>query len=467
MAVRVVVLAAGQGSRMKSELPKVLHEVAGRPMLHWVLDAARAAEPTQIVVVVGHEAEQVKASLPDDVEWCLQAEQLGTGHAAQVALDHLGDVSGDTVLILSGDTPHLEGQTVSELVGVRQRTGSAAALLTAVIESPAGYGRIVRDGWDRVVGIVEHKDASNTELTIREINAGIYAFDGDLLAGALADLKNNNSQGEYYLTDVVGAFAGRDLSLNGLKADEEQVAGVNSQDHLARANRAMRRQIAIEWMQRGVWIQDPGSTYISATAQIARGARIYANVHLEGSCVIGERSQVGPDAFLLDATVGRDSRVWYSVVREARVGDNVEVGPYANVRPGTELRDSSKAGSFVEIKNTVVGEGSKVPHLSYIGDATIGTNANIGAGTITCNYDGVNKHATEIGDDAHVGSDTMLVAPVRVGHRAVTGAGSVISKDVADDALGVERSTQREIPGYSARVEARRAEKARRLADEE
>lgn len=466
MAVRVVVLAAGQGSRMKSELPKVLHEVAGRPMLHWVLDAARSADPSQMVVVVGHEAEQVRASLPDDVEWCLQAEQLGTGHAAQVALDHLGSVAGDTVLILSGDTPHLAGETVRELVGVRERTGSAAALLTSVIESPAGYGRVVRDGWDRVVGIVEHKDASMSELTIREINAGIYAFDGDLLPDALAALKNNNSQGEYYLTDVIGAFADQDLSLNGLKAEEDQVAGVNSQDHLARANRAMRRRIAIEWMQRGVWIQDPGSTYISATSDIAPGARIYANVHLEGSCTVGVGAQVGPDSFLIDSDVGDGARIWYSVLREAKVGEGVEVGPFASIRPGTVLQDNSKAGTFVELKNTIVGEGSKVPHLSYMGDATIGKNSNVGAGTITCNYDGVDKHETEIGDNVNIGSDTMLVAPVRLGDRSVTGAGSTITKDVADDALAVERSAQREIPGYSARVDARRAEKARRLADE-
>jgi len=456
MAVRVVVLAAGQGSRMKSDLPKVLSEVAGRPMLDWVLEAARSVEPVQMVVVVGHHAEQVKAALPEDVEWCLQAEQLGTGHAAQVALDHIGSVEGDTVLVLSGDTPHLEGATIIELIGVRERTGSAAALLTAFLEVPAGYGRVVRDGSNRVVGIVEHKDASTSELAIREINAGIYAFDGDLLPETLAALKNDNSQSEYYLTDIIGAFAEQDLLLNGLKADEEQVAGVNSQDHLVRANLIMRRRIAIEWMQCGVWIQDPGSTYISATSQIARGARIYANVHLEGECTIGADSQIGPDSFLVDSHVGAGSRVWYSVLREAVVGENVEVGPFASLRPGAVLGDHSKAGTFVEMKNAVVGEGSKVPHLSYMGDVTIGTDTNIGAGTITCNYDGVNKHATEIGDGANVGSDTMLVAPVRIGDRSMTGAGSVITKDVADDALAVERSTQREIPDYSARVDARR-----------
>ena len=459
MSVRVVVMAAGQGTRMKSELPKVLHEVAGRPLVHWVIEAARQVEPTQIVVVVGHGAEQVRAVLPDDVEWCLQAEQLGTGHAAQMALDHIGDCSDDTVLVLSGDTPLLVGDSLADLVDLARQNGSAAALMTSVVADPSGYGRVVRDDSGQVVGVVEHKDASPEQLAIPEINAGIYAFAGDRLASGLAGLSNQNSQGEYYLTDVIGSFAGAGLPMIGVVADFEETAGVNTHGHLAGANQVMRRRLAESWMEQGVWMQNPDTVYLTGDVQLAAGVRIYSGVHLEGETVVGPGAELGPDVFASDARIGAGAKVWYSVLRGAEVGEEAEVGPYVSLRPGTVMAARTKAGTFVEMKNTTLGEGSKVPHLSYMGDATIGTNSNIGAGTITCNYDGVDKHQTVIGDDVFIGSDTMLVAPLEIGDAAVTGAGSAITRDVPPGALAVERSTQKEIDGYAARMEERRRRK--------
>ncbi len=459
MAVRAVILAAGQGTRMKSDKAKVLHEVAGKPMVRWVIEAARAVDPVDITVVVGHRADDVIAALPDDVESCLQAEQLGTGHAVQTAVEQLGDITDDTILVLSGDTPLLTGDTLIELVTMARRTGAAAALLTSDVDDPDAYGRILRDGWDRVVGIVEHRDATPMQLTIHEINAGIYVFDGALLGDGLAHMGTDNAQGEYYLTDLIGYFAGRDLSLSGLKTEEEEVAGVNSQRELADTNVKMRTRLAVDWMERGVWIQDPSQVFLSADVEIGAGARLYQGVHLEAGTTVGKGATVGPDVFASGSSIGEGARVWYSVLRDAEVGAEAEVGPYVSLRPGTVMGPRTKAGTFVEMKNTTVAEGAKVPHLAYLGDADVGEQANVGAGTITCNYDGVDKHRTEIGARAFVGSDTMLVAPVRIGDDAVTGAGSTITRDVSDGALAVERSSQREIAGYAARLDERRRRK--------
>ena len=462
MAVKAVIMAAGQGTRMKSDLPKVLHGVAGQSMVRWVVQAAQAAGVNEVMVVVGHGADQVRADLPDGVSSCVQSEQLGTGHAVQVAVDALGDVTGDTVLVLSGDTPLLRSEALARLIEDLVTTGSAAALLTSIVEDPSGYGRVLRGADGNVTGIVEQKDASASELAVREINAGVYAFDGARLVTGLADLDNDNAQSEYYLTDVVTQFAGQGLTMVGVPTGIEEVAGVNSHVHLATANAVMRSRIAVGFMEAGAWIQDPASTYISGDTTIEPGARIYAGVHLENGCSIAAGATIGPDVFASDSTFGAGARVWYSVVRGTQVGPNVEVGPYASLRPGTVLEESSKVGTFAETKNTTLGEGAKLPHLSYMGDATIGARANIGAGTITCNYDGVHKHRTEIGDGAFVGCDTMLVAPVRIGDDAVTGAGSTISRDVPDRALGVERAQQKEIPGYADRVDKRRQAKEER-----
>ncbi len=459
MAVKAVIMAAGQGTRMKSDLPKVLHQVAGRSMVRWVVEAARSVGADQIMVVVGHGADLVVEDLPDDVQTCLQAEQLGTGHAVQIAVAALGDVADDTVLVLSGDTPLLKGESLIPLVEAFEEEQLAAALVSAVMDDPTGYGRVLRNEAGELVGIVEHKDATDSQLTVNEINAGIYAFKGGHLVDALNNLTNDNAQGEYYLTDVIESFARQGLAMAGIEADLDQIAGVNSQTHLADANEVMRRRIAVGWMESGVWIQDPAQVFISAEAVIEPGARIFAGVHLVGSCVVGSEAQIGPDVFADNSRFGSRSAVSYSVVRDSVVGEAVMVGPYASLRSGVVLESGSKAGTFVEMKNTTLGAGSTVAHLSYMGDASIGPDSNVGAGAITCNYDGVDKHRTEIGARVLIGSDTMLVAPITIGDDAMTGAGSTISRNVPPGALGVERSAQREIPGYADRVGKRRREK--------
>ncbi|NIA25750.1 MAG: UDP-N-acetylglucosamine diphosphorylase/glucosamine-1-phosphate N-acetyltransferase [Gammaproteobacteria bacterium] len=451
MAVKAVVLAAGAGTRMKSDLPKVLNTVAGRPMIAWVLDAIRPIEPEQIVVVVGQGGDLVRDAISDDVDVVIQEEQLGTGHATGVALSAISAGDADSILVTPGDTPLLVPETLAELIRTHRRTGSAVSVLTADIDAPAGYGRILRDGWDRVVGIVEHGDASPSQRGINEINGGVYVFNGSLLADALPRVEPNNVQGEYYLTDVIEILAEEGHPLHALKTNPVEIAGVNSHIQLAQAAGLMRRRINEYWMRRGVWMQDPDRVYLEADVQLEPGAILLPDTHLRGSTTVAAGARVGPNVTAEDSSIGPDAHVWYSVLRGAEVGEGVEVGPYASLRPETVLRKGSKVGTFVETKKTTVGEGSKVPHLSYIGDTEIGKGANIGAGTITCNYDGIDKHATVIGDRAFIGSDTMLVAPVTIGEDAVTGAGSTITKDVAPGALAVERSVQKEIPDYAAR----------------
>ncbi|MFH2071829.1 MAG: bifunctional UDP-N-acetylglucosamine diphosphorylase/glucosamine-1-phosphate N-acetyltransferase GlmU, partial [Actinomycetota bacterium] len=331
------------------------------------------------------------------------------------------------------------------------------ALLTAEVPDPTGYGRVIRDG-DRVEAVVEERDATDAQRAITEVAVSTYAFDGAALAAALAEIGNDNAQGEYYLTDAIECLARRGMVRAVAGADPDEVQGVNSLAQLAAVEAMMRRRILTGWMERGVWMQDPARTYVDASVSLEAGARLYADVHLEGGTSVAAGATVGPGVFAADSVIGPGARVWYSVLRSARVGKDAEVGPYASLRPGTVMETGSKIGTFVETKATTIGAGSKVPHLSYMGDATIGERSNIGAGTITCNYDGYEKHATVIGDRVRIGSDTMLVAPVEVGDDGWTAAGSVISKDVAPGALGVERSPQREVAGYAAR-RARRAKK--------
>jgi len=459
MSVRAIVLAAGQGTRMKSDVPKVLHEVAGRPLVSWVLDAVGELDPAEIVVVIGHEADLVREALPDGVTVVVQSEQLGTGHAVMVAVEAMGDVSDDTLVVLPGDMPLIRPGSLGSLLAAHG--DAAATLLTARLDDPTGYGRVVRDG-ERVVAIVEERDADERGRAISEVALSTYAFDGGRLTEALRRIGRGNSQGEYYLTDVVALLA--DAGVGAVTAaDPADVQGVNSHDQLAAAAAEMRRRINLELMQSGVWMQDPARVYVDAGCVVEAGARLYPGVHLEGSTRVAAGATVGPEVFAADSVIGEGSRVWYAVLRGAEVGSGVEVGPYASLRPGSMLHDRSKVGTFVETKQTIVGRGSKVPHLSYLGDATIGEDSNIGAGTITCNYDGYRKHATVIGDRVFIGSDTMLVAPIEVGDEAYTGAGSTVTKDVAPGSLAVERSPQREVPNYAAR---RAAREAGRRADE-
>lgn len=464
----VIVLAAGLGTRMKSGLVKVAHPVAGRPMLSWMLDAVAATHPQRTMVVLGHGADVVASFLPDTVEWCIQPEQRGTGHAVQVALGALGDLDGADVLIVPGDAPIMVGDVLEELVSVHTAGGSAVTLLASTVSDPFGYGRIIRDQDGSVVAVIEERDANDEVRSINEINAGMYVFDSTLLASHVASLKASNDQGELYLTDVVEEAVKAGQPVAAVSVPEESVLGVNSQQQLAEAALVIRDRIIRQMMGAGVRVIDPTRVYVDATVTVDPGVTIYPGVHLEGATTVGAGTVLGPDVYSHDSVIGADSHVWYSVLRGARVGDNCEVGPFASLRPGTVMAANSKVGTFVETKNTTVGEGSKVPHLSYIGDATLGRGVNVGAGSITCNYDGYQKHETHIGDGAFIGSDTMLVAPVSIGDGAVTGAGSTITQDVEPGGLAVERSEQRTIPGYAERRAARyRAARAEETVGEE
>jgi len=448
MSLRAIVLAAGRGTRMRSDLPKVLFPIAGRPLLAWVLDAVASVSPEETVVVVGHGAERVREVLPAGVQAVVQEPQQGTGHAAMVALAAMGEVAGDTVVIVPGDTPLLRPETLQELLAALP--GAAAALLTTRMPDPAGYGRVRREG-DRVLGIVEDRDATPEQRAIAEVAVSTYAFEGAALAAALGGLARDNDQGEYYLTDAIGLLAASGTVRGVPVADPAEVQGVNSHAQLAEVAAVVRRRINAAWMAAGVWMLDPDRVYLDAAVSLEAGARLYPEVHLEGNSTVAAEATVGPQVFAVDSVIGSGARVWYAVLRGAEVGEGAQVGPFASLRPGTRLAAGSKVGTFVETKNTVVGRGSKVPHLSYMGDATIGEEANVGAGTITCNYDGREKHRTVIGNRAFIGSDTMLVAPVNIGDDAVTGAGSAITRDVPPGALAVERSPQREVPGYAAK----------------
>jgi len=448
MSLRAIVLAAGRGTRMKSDLPKVLFPVAGRPLLSWVLDAVAGSSPDEVMVVVGYGADAVRAALPNGVRAVVQDPQLGTGHAVMVALEALGDVSGDTVLVVPGDTPLLRPATLQALVAAR--ADAPAALLTAVMPDPTGYGRVLRSG-GKVTGIVEHRDATPEQRAICEVAVSTYAFEGTALAAALAGLGQGNDQGEYYLTDAVAALAAGGEVRGVPVADPAEVQGVNSHAQLAAVAAEVRRRLNASWMAAGVEMLDPERVYLDAAVTLEAGVRLYPGVHLAGHTTVGAGAEVGPEVFAVDSALASGARVWYAVLRGAEVGEGAQVGPFASLRPGTRLEAGSKVGTFVETKATVVGRGSKVPHLSYMGDTVIGEDSNIGAGTITCNYDGREKHRTVIGDRVFIGSDTMLVAPVVIGDDATTGAGSVITRDVPPGALAVERGQQREVPGYAAR----------------
>lgn len=457
MAVKALVLAAGAGTRMKSSAPKVLHDLAGLPLLQWVLDAIAPLEMDETVVVVGHRAAEVEAVLPPGVVARLQEQQFGTGHAVRAGLAGM-EIGGCSILVLPGDMPLLAGSTIQRLLETHQNGKTAATVLTADVEG-SDFGRILRNEAGDLVRIVEVRDANREELAVTEVNGGVYVFEGDLLGEALDQLTPENAQGEYYLTDVIGLLVAAGHRIETLTADAVELTGVNSHEQLADAARLVRRRINERWMSEGVWMQDPERVYIGARVQLSPGVRVLPDVHLEGTTEVGSDSVLGPDVYALDTRIGAGTRIWYSVLRSSTVGDGAEVGPYASLRPGSVLEARSKLGTFVETKNTRLGEGAKVPHLAYMGDADIGAGANVGAGSITCNYDGVSKYPTKIGERAFIGSDTMLVAPVTIGDGAFTGAGSVITHDVPPGALAVERSEQKEIRDYAARVEARKKKK--------
>ncbi|WP_134685260.1 bifunctional UDP-N-acetylglucosamine diphosphorylase/glucosamine-1-phosphate N-acetyltransferase GlmU [Brevibacillus migulae] len=450
--IHAVVLAAGQGTRMKSKLYKVLHPVCGKPMVQHVTDTLAAMKVDDVVVVVGHGAEAVRATLGDRVAYALQSEQLGTAHAVQQAVPHLLDKEG-TTFILYGDVPLLSEETLRALLAFHEEQHAAATVLTADMADPTGYGRIIRNEAGEVLRIVEHKDASEEQRAIREINTGIYCFDNKKLITALSQVKNDNVQGEYYVTDCIGILrdAGEKVVAYVAK-DADETMGVNDRVQLAQAESYMRRRINERHMRNGVTIQDPASTYIEADVVIGPDTHILPGTHLRGKTTVGADCTLGPQADLRDMTIADRVTISYSVLVESTVGENVTVGPYAYVRPGSEIAAEVKIGDFVELKNAKIGKGSKVPHLSYVGDAEIGENVNIGCGTITVNYDGEKKHKTIVGNDVFIGCNSNLVAPVTIGEGAYVAAGSTITHNVPEDALAIARERQVNKSGYATKL---------------
>lgn len=450
-----IVLAAGQGKRMKSKLYKVLHPVCGKPMVGHVIDTVRQASCDRVVVIVGHGAEAVRETLGDSVEYALQEEQLGTGHAVLQAKPNIGQEEGVTVVIC-GDTPLVTASTVEAMMARHLQEGAAATILTAKLEDPSGYGRVVRGPDGSVQRIVEHKDCTAEEATIDEINTGTYCFNNRLLFEALGRVTNRNAQGEYYLTDVIGILKqqGERISAH-LLEDPAEAVGVNDRAALGEAEQLMRRRINKAHQLNGVTLIDPACTYIEAGVTIGQDTVIYPGTILRGNTSIGPECVIGPSADLKDTVVGAGSVVRNSVAEGAEIGEGNNVGPFAYLRPATKLGRQVKVGDFVEIKNASIGDGSKVPHLSYVGDAVVGSGVNIGAGAITANYDGYNKFTTEIGDNAFIGSNVNLIAPVKVGSGAYLVAGSTITNHVNDNDLAIARSRQVNKPGYAEIIRSR------------
>ena len=443
---------------MKSGRAKVLHPVLGIPLLGHVLREVGELQPATTVVVVGHQREAVTDYLAGEFPAAVpavQAEQNGTGHAVRCALDALDELPDGptTVVVTAGDTPLLTGATLRALVAAHTEAGAVATVLTAELDDPTGYGRIVREPDGSVVGIVEHRDADGAQRAIREINSGVFAFDLAALTDALARLDTDNSQGEEYLTDVIGILHADGRTVWAYCTDDpDDVHGINDRVQLAAAAATMRTRINEAHMRAGVTIIDPATTWIAPGVDIGRDAVIERNTSVSAGSAVGAGAVVGPDTTLLATTVGADASVVRSHCDHASIGAAATVGPFTFLRPGAQLADGAKAGAYVEIKNASVGEGAKVPHLSYVGDAEIGSGTNIGAATVFVNYDGVNKHRTTVGSDVRIGSDTMLVAPVTIGDGAYTGAGSVITEDVPPGSLALGRARQRNIDGWVERV---------------
>ena len=444
-----VILAAGKGTRMRSKYPKVLHKVGGKPMLQHVIDAATVAGCDEKVVIVGHEAELVEKMVGSQGKIALQAEQLGTGHAVMQTAEALKGFTG-TALILCGDTPLLEGEELKKFCEAHKASGAAATVLTAVMDDPFGYGRIVRDEKGNVQAIVEQKDATEAQKAIKEINTGIYCMECPLMFDVLATLTNDNAQGEYYLTDVLEKLNQAGQKVGGVVTeDSDMVMGINSRKQLSVAEGVMRQRILDKLMDNGVTIMDPASTFIEGSVKIGRDTIIYPYTWLEGNTVIGEDCEIGPNARFTNVKIGNDNHLQFIYGHDCEVKNHVTAGPYVHLRPDTVISDGVKIGNYVEVKNSNVGEGTKLPHLTYIGDSDIGSGVNMGCGCITVNYDGKKKHRTIIGDNAFVGCNTNLVAPVTVQANTYIGAGSTITKEVPENALGIARAKQKNIEGWA------------------
>jgi len=452
----VIILAAGDGTRMKSSQAKVLHSVAGRSLLGHVLAAVAHLNPAQIRVVVGANRAGVEAHIAEiapSATTIYQEKRGGTGHATQLAL--AGNTPRGTVLVLAGDTPMLTGQSLAAFLDAHSAGKFAASVLTAEHPDPSGYGRIIRDANDELLRIVEERDASEDEKFIFEINSGVYAFDGAKLAGAIGQITDSNSQGELYLTDAIGILKNAGESIAAIMLEDfTEILGVNDRVQLAEGAALLRDRINDHWMREGVTIIDPTTTWIDATATLAKDVTLHPGSAILGLTTIASGAVIGPRTTLTNCVVKEGASVLESIATDTVIGEAATVGPFTYLRSGTVLGDSAKAGAFVEMKNSTLGTGSKVPHLSYVGDATIGEGSNIGAATIFVNYDGVEKHHTTVGDHVRIGSDTMLVAPVSIGDGAYTAAGSVITEDVPAGAIGVGRAKQRNVLDWVLRKRA-------------
>ncbi|MCW4352010.1 bifunctional UDP-N-acetylglucosamine diphosphorylase/glucosamine-1-phosphate N-acetyltransferase GlmU [Hoyosella sp. YIM 151337] len=486
-ATAVIVLAAGAGTRMKSDVPKVLHTLCGRSMIGHALAAASAVEPHALVAVVGHQRERVTAAVKDvaealdrDIAVAVQEEQNGTGHAVGCGLAVLPPDFAGTVLVTAGDVPMLDGATLLHLVETHLAgDGAAVTALTFTVSQPRGYGRILRTDDGAIAAIVEEADATDEQRSITEVNAGVYAFDAQHLRAALSELSADNAQGELYLTDVIEIARNQGRIVRALHLEDSAlVAGVNDRVQLAVLRKEMNRRIVEHWMREGVSVIDPDTTWIDVGVRLGRDATLLPNVQLHGSTVIGDRAEIGPDTTLADVTVGADARVIRSHGERSAVGAGAVVGPFAYLRPKSVIGDHAKIGAYVETKNADIGSFTKVPHLTYVGDATIGEHTNIGASSVFVNYDGINKTRTVVGSHVRAGSDTMFIAPVHVGDGAYTGAGTVLREDVPPGALAISGGRQRNIEGWvdakrpgtaaaKAAVKARNAAKKKHNATED
>lgn len=438
----VIVLAAGQGTRMKSKLYKVLHPVCGKPMVRHVIDELKQIGADQIITVVVHGADEVKNELKDDSEFVLQEQQLGTAHAVMQARDLLQDKEGLT-LVVCGDTPLLKADTIKAMIDYHINNHSKATILTAVAEDPTGYGRVIRNEQGYVEKIVEHKDASDEEKAVKEINAGTYCFDNASLFHALQKVTNNNAQNEYYLPDVIGILKDAGQTVTAFKTNDfTEIFGINDRVALAQAGKIMQQRINEKHMRNGVTIIDPEQTYIDATVVIGQDTVIYPGTMVKGNTVIGTDCIIGPNSEILNCDIGNRTSIRQSVTHDSKIGSDVQIGPFAHIRPQSLIHDEVRIGNFVEIKKTEFGRKSKASHLSYIGDANVGSNVNIGCGSITVNYDGVNKFKTIIKDGAFIGCNSNLVAPVEIGKGAYVAAGSTITDNVPGDSLSIARARQ-------------------------
>lgn len=446
MSLSVVVLAAGKGTRMKSSLPKVLHPIAAKPMVQHIIDTVNSLGADNIHLIYGHGGDQLKQALQhNDLSWCLQAEQLGTGHAVQQAAPFIKDE--EDVLILVGDAPLIKAHTLQKLIDVKAHAD--LALLTVELDDPTGMGRIIREG-DNVKAIVEHKDASDAQRLIKEINTGMMIMGGANLKRWLSALRSDNAQGEFYLTDVIEMAAQEGKVIKAAHPDSAvEVEGINNRKQLAMIERAYQLDKANELLMDGLYLLDPTRFDLRGELSFGQDAQIDVNVIIQGKVTLGNNVKIGPNCILIDCEIGDGSVIEAnSIIEQAKVDKDCTVGPFARLRPGAVMHDKAKVGNFVEMKKTILGKGSKANHLTYLGDTEVGEGANIGAGTITCNYDGVNKSKTYIGDGAFIGSNSALVAPAHIGKNATVGAGSVITKEVADEELAIGRAKQRNVQGW-------------------